>query len=90
MLPKLVKPRILDIECGSGVPTLELAQMSDGEVIGIDIDPASLELLHLKIEEVGLSHRVKAMKLSMFEITFPDEYFDLSHLVRRDDRDHRI
>ena len=77
LLPKLIKPRILDIGCGSGVPTLELAQMSDGEVIRIDINPTKLELLHLKIKEAGLSPRVKAMKLSMFEIPFDDASFDL-------------
>ena len=76
-LPKLENPRILDIGCGSGVPTLELAQMSDGEIIGIDIDQVRLELLLLKIKEAGLSHRVKVMELSMFEIPFNDESFDL-------------
>jgi len=29
ILPKLDKPRILDIGCGSGVPTMELARLSD-------------------------------------------------------------
>ena len=38
MLPKLDRPRILDIGCGSGAPTIELARLSDGEIIGIDID----------------------------------------------------
>jgi len=38
MLPKLDKPCILDIGCGSGVPTVGLARLSGGEVIGIDID----------------------------------------------------
>ena len=37
MLPQINKPRILDIGCGSGVPTLELARLSNGEIIGIDI-----------------------------------------------------
>jgi len=77
MLPKLNKPRILDIGCGSGVPTIELAKLSNGEIIGIDIDQSLLEKLKTKIEEEGFSNRVKTMKCSLFEIDLPDESFDI-------------
>lgn len=77
MLPKLEKPRILDIGCGSGVPTMELARLSQGEIIGIDIHQLFLDRLTKKIEEAGLSNRVKAVNCSMFEMNFPDESFDI-------------
>ena len=77
MLPKLDRPRILDIGCGSGAPTIELARLSDGEIIGIDIDQSSLDELNRKIEEEGFSSRVKAVKLSLFDIDFPDGSFDI-------------
>ena len=77
MLPELDQPRILDIGCGSGVPTMELARLSDGQIIGLDIDPCLLDQLAKKIEEAGLSDRVKTLKCSMFELDFPDESFDL-------------
>jgi len=51
MLPKLEKPHILDIGCGSGVPTIELAKLSNGEIIGIDINQSLLDKLNRKIEE---------------------------------------
>jgi ubiquinone/menaquinone biosynthesis C-methylase UbiE len=76
-LPKLDKPRILDIGCGSGVPTMELAKLSDGEIIGIDIDQELLDRLRKKIEEAGLTNRVKAIKCSLIEIKFPDNSFDI-------------
>ena len=76
-LPKLEKPRILDIGCGSGVPTIELAKLSDGEVIGIDIDQESLDRLSRKIEQEGLTDRVKAIKCSLINIKFPDNSFDI-------------
>ena len=76
-LPKLDKPRILDIGCGSGVPTMELAKLSDGEIIGIDINQDSLDRLNKKIEEEGLSNRVKAIKCSLLDIKFPDNSFDI-------------
>ena len=75
MLPKLEKPRILDIGCGSGVPTIELAKLSDCEIIGIDINQSLLDELNRKIEEEGFSSRVKTVKCSLFEIDFPDESF---------------
>jgi len=77
MLPKLEKSCILDIGCGSGVPTIELAKLSNGEIVGIDINQSLLDELNRKIEEEGFSNRMKAMKCFLFEIDFPDESFDI-------------
>ena len=77
MLPKLDKPRILDIGCGSGVPTLELARLSNGQIIGLDINQLLLDILTRKIEKAGLSDRVKIVKCSMLDMNFPDESFDI-------------
>jgi ubiquinone/menaquinone biosynthesis C-methylase UbiE len=77
MLPQLDKPRILDIGCGSGVPTLELARLSRGEVIGIDIDKAALAQFTRKIKEAGLTDRVKARIGSLLNMDFGDERFDI-------------
>jgi len=77
MLPQLDSPRILDIGCGRGVPTIQLARLSNGQIIGLDIDAASLIECIRKIKENGLSKRVSALKCSMQEIDFPCEYFDI-------------
>jgi len=77
MLPRIEAPTILDIGCGSGVPTLELSRQCDGEVIGVDIDRFLLDLLERKIRRAGLSDRVRAVECSMFELGFPDESFDI-------------
>ena len=77
MLPELDKPHILDIGCGSGVPTIELAMLSNGQIIGLDIQQSLLDKLKRKIEELGVSNRVRTVKCSMFEIDFPDEIFDV-------------
>jgi len=77
MLPKLDKPRILDVGCGPGGPTLELARLSQGQVIGLDIHQPSLDRLMRKIEEAALSDRVQVMNCSMFEMDFPDKSFDI-------------
>jgi len=77
MLPQMDKPRILDIGCGSGVPTLELARLSQGEVIGIDIDQPALDKFTGKIKEAGLNDRVQAVNCSIFDMDFVDESFDI-------------
>jgi len=77
MLPKLNKPHILDVGCGSGVPTLELAKLSNGQIIGLDINQPLLDRLTKKIGEAELSDRVKTLKCSMLDMDFPDESFDI-------------
>jgi len=77
MLSQMDKPRILDIGCGSGAPTLELARLSQGEIIGIDIDQPVLDQFTRKIKEAGLTEQVKAVNCSMFDMDFPDESFDI-------------
>ena len=77
MLPELDKPRILDIGCGSGVPTIELARLGQGEVIGIDIDQYALDKLTRKLKEAGLANRVQAVTCSILDMVFPDESFDI-------------
>jgi SAM-dependent methyltransferase len=76
-IPQLTRPRILDVGCGPGGPTLELARLSDGEIIGLDIHQPSLDELSKRIEEAGLSGRVRVVNCSMFEMDFPDESFHI-------------
>jgi ubiquinone/menaquinone biosynthesis C-methylase UbiE len=42
LLPKFKKPHILDVGCGTGVSTIELTKISNGHVLGIDVDVTSL------------------------------------------------
>jgi ubiquinone/menaquinone biosynthesis C-methylase UbiE len=77
MLPALAAPAILDIGCGSGVPTLELARLSSGQITGVDIDQACLDELARKAEAAGYADRVKALNCSLFALEFPDESFDI-------------
>jgi ubiquinone/menaquinone biosynthesis C-methylase UbiE len=75
--PELDKPHILDIGCGSGIPTIELAMLSNGQIIGLDIQQSLLDKLKNKIKELRLSNRVRTVNCSMFEIDFPTESFDV-------------
>jgi ubiquinone/menaquinone biosynthesis C-methylase UbiE len=77
MLPPLDKPRILDVGCGSGVPTMELARLTNGKITAIDINPELITRLEAKVEVAGLSDRIKAITCSMFEMDFPEDSFDI-------------
>ena len=77
MLPKRPSLRILDIGCGSGVPTMELARLSDGNIVAIDNNQNVLDRLASKISKAGLTNRVKTEKCSMLNMDFPDESIDI-------------
>jgi len=77
-LPQLEKPRILDIGCGSAIPTLELARLTQGEVIGIDVDQRALDRFAASTKEARLSDRVQAVNCSMFDMVFANESYDIS------------
>ncbi len=76
-IPPRTKPRILDIGCGSGVPTLELAHLSGGEVTGIDIDADALQRLSEKVQGVELGDRVHIVHGSLKTMDFPVASFDI-------------
>ena len=65
-IPELNQPLILDIGCGSGIPSLELARLTNGKIIGIDNDPAALKELQKRASESGYD-----------DIPFTDNTFDI-------------
>jgi SAM-dependent methyltransferase len=77
MLPDLENPKILDVGCGQGGPTLELARLSGGQVTGLDVDQSALDELTRRADEEGLSDQVQAVCGSMFEMNFADRSFDV-------------
>ena len=77
MLPKLSNPSILDVGCGSGISTMELARLSRGKVLGIDIDQPALDKFTERIAEMGLTDTVQAVNCSMIDMDFPDESYDV-------------
>jgi SAM-dependent methyltransferase len=77
LLPRLNHPRILDVGCGRGEPTLELARLSSGDVVGLDIDGRALEELAAAAANAGLSDRVRVRCCSMDAIDFADGAFDI-------------
>lgn len=69
---------ILDIGCGVGTHTFLLAKyFPEANIIAIDNNPEFINALNNTANLYGLSERVKGICMSMFEMTFQDESFDL-------------
>jgi ubiquinone/menaquinone biosynthesis C-methylase UbiE len=77
MIPPIKNPKILDIGCGPGVPTVLLAKLSYGEVIGMDTHQPYLDELERRAKDAKLSHRLKTLNCSMMHMDFPLESFDI-------------
>ena len=71
------QPKILDIGCGPGMQTLDLAKPSQGEIIAIDFHQPFLDELIRRAKNAGLDKHIQARKMSMFEMDFAPEQFDL-------------
>lgn len=71
------RPEILDIGCGSGTQTLELARISSGHITALDNYQPMLDILAGHLAEEGLSGRVTIVNGSMFELPFYPGTFDL-------------
>jgi len=77
ILPSITTPTILDIGCGPGVQTLELARLSKGTIIAIDINESYLEELRKRAKQSNLDKYIIIKKQSMLSLDFPDETFDI-------------
>ena len=76
-IPEVDKPEILDVGCGTGVPTIILAELTEGNITGVDIDNEALEILESRIIDKGLEKRVSTVNCSMSKMKFPENSFDI-------------
>lgn len=78
MIPKLTAvPRILDVGCGVGVQTLELARISSGYVTALDNYQQFLDELEKKAITEKLAGNIETVLGNMFKMEFDDGSFDL-------------
>jgi SAM-dependent methyltransferase len=71
------RPLILDIGCGPGVQTIELARISNGKIIALDNHQAFLDKLMEQGRNEGLEEKIIPKNMSMLEMNFEENIFDI-------------
>jgi len=71
------EPRILDIGCGPGVQTVEIAKLSGGTVVALDLMPQMINRVKETVAEQGLADRIEIIRMDMNKMDFAIESFDL-------------
>ena len=71
------KPLILDIGCGPGMQTIELARISKGKIIALDNYQPFLDILMQNAIKEGFEKRIIPKNQSMLEMDFKNGSFDL-------------
>ncbi len=69
--------QIADLGCGTGAPTMMLAQNCPGQITGIDLFPEFIEQFNKNASHHQLEDRVKGVTGSMDKLPFRDESLDL-------------
>jgi len=70
-------PAVLDLGCGVGGQTLQLAELTSGSIVAIDSHAPSIERLKAAVAERGLSRHVSAIVGDMARPGLPPGSFDL-------------
>lgn len=68
---------IADIGCGTGSPTMILAQHTSCHITGIDLFPHFIELFNNNAKKQNFQNRVKGVVVSMQNLSFHEEELDL-------------
>ncbi|MBA7505538.1 2-methoxy-6-polyprenyl-1,4-benzoquinol methylase, mitochondrial [subsurface metagenome] len=69
--------RILDIGCGPGMQTIQLAKITDCKIIALDTHQPFLDGLNQRAKSEGVQDGIETVNNSMFSLDFEDDFFDL-------------
>jgi SAM-dependent methyltransferase len=75
--PVFENAKILDIGCGSGTQTRDLAALTTGTITAVDNHQPFLDMLDAWARKAGMAHRVKTLCASMDALPFDKGSFDL-------------
>ena len=69
--------KILDIGCGSGTQTCDLAGLTTGSITAVDNHQPFLDMLDTRAKKAGLQGRIRTVNASMDALPFAPGQFDL-------------
>ncbi|MBN2401836.1 MAG: class I SAM-dependent methyltransferase [Spirochaetes bacterium] len=76
-IPEIDDPVILDIGCGTGVPTVALAENFSGIIYALDSDKSSLDRLQEKVNQLKFKNKIKIIHSSFNDDLKFIEKFDI-------------
>jgi len=76
-IPKIDKPIILDAGCGTGVPTLSIIELCNGNIFAVDPDKYSINWLIKKVTALKLKDRIKIFNDSILNPALFNFKFDI-------------
>jgi len=71
------QPFILDVGCGQGMQTIELAKISNGKIIALDNHQEFLDMLMEQAKKQGFEEIIIPKNMSMIDMDFEKETFDI-------------
>jgi ubiquinone/menaquinone biosynthesis C-methylase UbiE len=71
------RPCILDVGCGPGMQTLDLARLTDGTIVAVDNHQPFLDQLDERAAAEGVSSRIETVNGDMNDLGFENQTFDL-------------
>jgi len=76
-LDVFLKRKILDVGCGPGIDTCNIAKMAPQleKIVGLDFDERMVMAANAGAEAQGLAEKVTHMKADAYEVPFEDNYF---------------
>ncbi|MBI5251010.1 MAG: class I SAM-dependent methyltransferase [Desulfomonile tiedjei] len=75
--PNPTKLRILDLGCGNGTQTIQLANHLDGTILAVDNHQPYLDELKRRAEAAGVSEKIRTYLRDMCDLGLEDGSFDL-------------
>ena len=76
--PLPARPQVLDIACGPGGQTLDLAELlPDARITALDAYPPFLNQLEARARELGVLDRIDIVRGDMGRLPYPPQSFDL-------------
>lgn len=70
-------PTILDVGCATGMSSIELARISEGSILALDINQTYLDILKEKAKAQNVSDRIRTTRQNMFSMEFEEGAFNV-------------
>ncbi|MEJ2041192.1 MAG: class I SAM-dependent methyltransferase [Desulfosarcinaceae bacterium] len=71
------KPKVLDIGCGTGAQTIQLARQIDGTILAVDNHQSYLDALQRRAQAEGVAHKIRPCLKNMADLGLENGFFDL-------------